>query len=195
MARLEMSIIEQASRKGGEFVAYIHYQEGLLNRLQTRYAETMARCQLDRVALHFDVEPDKPSGTNLTLTHVGLSRHKGESLFWAECCVTDANFFSLDNVSRWRALYALVSTYLDRLGKALDQHNPQDAALVAELKIRTTQALAEHEAAGFERPAARTAWYAPPFYALAAGINAVTKRLAKKNNRNAAKTTRSRRHR
>jgi hypothetical protein len=179
LARLEMSIIEQASRKGDEFVAYVHGEDGLLNRLQRGYAEMLERFPLDRVALHFDVEPDTSSTPKLRLSNIELTRHKGESLFWAECLVTDSNFYSLDNEARWRSLYALVGTFLDHLGKEFAQRNPQEAALVGELKKRTAHALAEHETAGLAKPAVRTAWYEPALYALLGGINALTKRLAK----------------
>ncbi|MBL8518835.1 MAG: hypothetical protein JNM76_17860 [Betaproteobacteria bacterium] len=174
-----MSIIEQASRKGDEFTAYVHCKDGLLDRLQRRYEEAMERFPLDRVALHFDVEPDGSSTSKLKLSGIELTRHKGESLFWAECRVTDANFYSLDNEARWRALYALVEAFLEHLGKEFSRRNPQDVALVAELKKRTAQVLAEHESTGFEKPVARTAWYEPSLYVLFAGINSLTKRFVK----------------
>lgn len=174
-----MSVMGQASVKDDLFTAYVHYDDGLLSRLNACFSDTMGRIPLDRVSLHFDVEPRAAGSSDLKLRNVGLTRHAGKSLFWAECTVTDANFFRLDNEARWRALYAIVDVFLTQLATALTKREPKRSADAADLSTKARQALAEHAAAGFETPVARTAWYAPPLYALAAGINALTRRFRK----------------
>lgn len=174
-----MSVMGQASVKDDLFTAYVHYDNGLLSRLNAGFGDTMEHIPLDRVSLHFDVEPRAAGSSDLKLRNVGLTRHAGKSLFWAECTVTDANFFYLDNEARWRALYAIVNAFLAQLAIALKKREPESSSDAADLSAKTRQALVEHATAGFETPVARTAWYAPPLYALAAGINTLTRRFRK----------------
>ncbi len=169
----------QASVQDDLFTAYVHYDNGLLSRLNACFGDTMERLPLDRVSLHFDVEPRAAESSELKLLNVELTRHAGKSLFWAECTVTDANFFRLDNEARWRALYAIVEAFLVQLAIALKKRAPKSAADAADLSAKTRQALVAHATAGFETPVARTAWYAPPLYAMAAGIKALTRRFRK----------------
>jgi hypothetical protein len=152
MARLEFSCLTAAPLHDEEFARYGHGQDGLFHFLRAQLHDVVIGIPFDRVALHFDIEPNG-ADHQLNLRDLGPTSHKGESLFWAECTVTNRNFFDLSVEDRWRTLSTLVAQYFRALVGCLQRKGELSAEKLGEVLLEAVNDfVAQKEVDGFPEP-------------------------------------------
>jgi hypothetical protein len=176
MARLEVSLVTPATVKGDEFAAYVHLQAGLLSRVRGPLQRVLSEVPRDRMCLHFDVLSGRSRRSAIEVDHFEDCVHEGETLLWAECEITETNFFDRSPEERWNSLYDVLDTFISNCKQAIGDESPAGASALDHARERLSALRLEHQLAGMVRPKFQVPIHLRALYAVTGAINAFTQK-------------------